>query len=107
MQNLPSMARGVKPGINRNDVYALIAILPPLDEQKRIVAVLDAAFEGLTRARAHAEANLENARELFESYSNDVFTQTAKTPATVSLGEVIDVLSGFAFKSGGYIDDET
>lgn len=39
--------------------------LPPLDEQKRIVAVLDAAFEGLTRARTHVETNLQNARELF------------------------------------------
>lgn len=41
--------------------------LPPLEEQKRIVAVLDAAFEGLDRARAHTEANLQNARDLFES----------------------------------------
>ena len=42
--------------------------LPPLDEQKRIVAVLDAAFNGLARARANVEANLKNAREVFESY---------------------------------------
>ena len=42
--------------------------LPPLEEQQRIVAVLDEAFEGLARARAHAEANLQNARELFDSY---------------------------------------
>ena len=66
--NLPSMARGVKPGINRNDVYALKIPLPPLEEQQRIVAVLDEAFEGLAHARTHAEANLQNARELFESY---------------------------------------
>ena len=47
--------------------------LPPLGEQQRIVAVLDEAFEGLSRARAHAEANLQNARELFESYLGNVF----------------------------------
>lgn len=47
--------------------------LPPLEEQRRIVAVLDEAFEGLARARAHAEANLQNARELFESYLGNVF----------------------------------
>jgi type I restriction enzyme S subunit len=41
--------------------------LPPLEEQHRIVAVLDEAFEGLTRARAHAEANLRDARELVDS----------------------------------------
>lgn len=40
--------------------------LPPLDEQKRIVAMLDQAFAALDRARAHAEANLADAAELFE-----------------------------------------
>ena len=47
---------------------------PPLEEQQRIVAVLDEAFEGLARARAHAEANLQNARELFESHLVELFT---------------------------------
>ncbi|QAX31068.1 restriction endonuclease subunit S [Leisingera sp. NJS204] len=51
--------------------------LPPLEEQQRIVAVLDEAFEGLARARAHAEANLQNARELFESYLANVFGEGA------------------------------
>lgn len=36
-----------------------------LEEQQRIVTVLDEAFEGLARARTHVEANLQNARELF------------------------------------------
>ncbi len=47
--------------------------IPPLEEQKRIVAVLDAAFEGLTRAKENAETNLQNARELFESMAQAVF----------------------------------
>ena len=41
--------------------------IPPLEEQKRIVAILDEAFEGLNRARARTEANLQSAKELFES----------------------------------------
>jgi type I restriction enzyme S subunit len=45
----------------------LLTPIPPLEEQKQIVAVLDAAFEGLTRAKENAEANLQNARDLFES----------------------------------------
>jgi type I restriction enzyme, S subunit len=44
-------------------------------EQKRIVAILDEAFDGIDRAVANAEKNLANARELFESYRNNVFTQ--------------------------------
>lgn len=47
--------------------------LPPLEEQQRIVALLDEAFEGLARSRAHAEANRENARELFDSGLRAIF----------------------------------
>ncbi|MEH2412130.1 restriction endonuclease subunit S [Nostoc sp.] len=46
-----------------------------LSEQKRIVAILDEAFEGIDRAIANTEKNLVNARELFESYLNAIFTQ--------------------------------
>jgi len=49
--------------------------IPPLPEQKRIVAILDEAFEGIDRAIANTEKNLANARELFESYLNAIFTQ--------------------------------
>lgn len=42
--------------------------LPPLEEQQRIVAILDEAFEGLARAKANAEANLASAKELFENF---------------------------------------
>jgi type I restriction enzyme S subunit len=42
--DLPSMAKGVKPGINRNDVYKRLIHLPTLEEQKHIVSILDAAY---------------------------------------------------------------
>ena len=59
--------------ISRKNLGKIKIPLPPLDEQKRIVAVLDAAFDGLARARARAEANLQNARELFESVLDEEF----------------------------------
>ena len=43
--NLPSMAKGIKPGINRNDVYKRTIYLPSLAEQKRIVSFLDASYK--------------------------------------------------------------
>lgn len=61
------------PSITKGTVDAWPIPLPPLEEQKRIVAVLDAAFEGLTRARTHIETNLQNARELFEGAMEIVF----------------------------------
>ncbi len=73
--NLRKLAKGVKPGINRNDVYALAILVPPLPEQKRIVAILDEAFEGIDTAVANTEKNLANAREVFGSYLNSIFAQ--------------------------------
>ncbi len=49
--------------------------VPPLAEQQRIVGLLDEAFEDLATAKANAEKNLQNARALFESHLQSVFTQ--------------------------------
>jgi type I restriction enzyme S subunit len=66
--NLPSLARGVKPGINRNEVYSQVTRIPPLPEQRRIVAILDEAFEGIATVEANADRNRQNARALFDSH---------------------------------------
>jgi type I restriction enzyme S subunit len=50
-------------------------LLPPLPEQQRIVALLDEAFVGLATAKANAERNLQNARAIFESHLQAVFSQ--------------------------------
>jgi len=70
---LPKLAKGVKPGINRNEVYSIDVQIPPLPEQKRIVAILDEAFAAIAMAKENAEKNLQNARELFESYLQSAF----------------------------------
>ncbi len=62
-------------GVKLPFVKSLQIPLPPLPEQKRIVAILDEAFAGITKAIANTERNLANIRELFESYLNNVFTQ--------------------------------
>jgi type I restriction enzyme S subunit len=53
----------------------VLAPVTPLPEQKRIVGILDEAFDGIATARANAEKNLQNARALFESHLQSVFTQ--------------------------------
>ena len=72
---LPRLAKGVKPGINRNEVYALHVHVASLPEQKRIAAILDEAFESIATTKANAEQNLQNARALFESHLQSVFSQ--------------------------------
>lgn len=49
-------------------------MLPPLSERRRIVGILDEAFEGLATAKANAEQNLQNARALFESGLNSAIS---------------------------------
>ncbi len=46
-----------------------------ISEQRRIVGILDEAFDGIATAKANAEKNLQNARALFESHLQSVFTQ--------------------------------
>ena len=57
------------------DLKAFHVCIPLLAEQQRIVGLLDEAFEGLATAKANAEKNLQNARALFESHLQSVFTQ--------------------------------
>lgn len=53
--------------IGTDTLKALEIPLPPLEEQRRIVAVLDEACAAIATATANAEKNLANARELFEA----------------------------------------
>jgi len=71
---LPKLARGVKPGINRNEVYALRILLPPLTEQRQIVAILNEAMEDMEQVRAYFEANLADLDNLRQSILQRAFT---------------------------------
>jgi type I restriction enzyme S subunit len=59
--------------LQKNDFREIEIPLPPLPEQKHIVAILDEAFTAINKAKANAEQNLKNAKELFESYLKEVF----------------------------------
>jgi len=62
--------------------------IPPLDEQKRIVAKLDECFEAIDKARANVEKNLNNAKELFQSQLNQIFSQKGDGWIEKKLGEM-------------------
>lgn len=78
--------------------------IPPLPEQRRIVALLDEAFAGLATAAANAERNLDNARELFESHLAEVFSRRGDGWVETTLGELCEIKHGFAFE-GKYFSD--
>lgn len=81
-------------GIRQTELKRVAMPVPPLPEQKRIVGILDEAFEGIARAKANAEQNLRNARALFESHLQSVFTQRDHGWPTKQLGDVCDFEGG-------------
>ncbi len=66
---------------------------PILPEQRRIVGILDKAFESIAIAKSNAEKNLQNARAIFNSYSEAAFSFQGEFPR-VSIGEVAQVFDG-------------
>ena len=60
--------------INKSEIESLSIAFAPLLEQKRIVGILDEAFEGIATAKANVEKNLQNAQALFESYLHNIFS---------------------------------
>lgn len=70
-----------------------------LSEQRRIVGILDEAFEGIATAKASAEKNLRNARAIFESYLQSVLTRQGKGWAERRLGEIAENVSTGPFRT--------
>ena len=66
--------------------------LPSLPEQQRIVAILDEAFIAIAKAKANAEQNLKNSKELFDSYLQGVFENA--NWETKKLNEITEVKDG-------------
>ncbi|WP_338669395.1 restriction endonuclease subunit S [Pseudodesulfovibrio methanolicus] len=71
----PYVSGMAQPKLNQKKLNSIPVPFPSLPEQQRIVAILDDTFERIDAAIANTEKNLANARELFESYLNDVFSQ--------------------------------
>jgi type I restriction enzyme, S subunit len=73
--NLRIAAGAAQPNLSTEQIKDFEIPIPPLPEQQRIVALLDEAFAAIATAKANAEKNLKNARALFDSYLNAIFSQ--------------------------------
>jgi type I restriction enzyme S subunit len=84
------------PRADMKDVLEFDFPLPPLPEQQRIVGILDEAFDGIATAKANAEQNLQNARALFESHLQSVFTQRGDGWVERKLGDtsILKIIDG-------------
>ncbi len=71
---LTRLAKGVKPGINRNDVYELEFSFPPLPEQKRIAAALERVSATTRRLEVLYQQKLDALNELKQSILQKAFS---------------------------------
>lgn len=86
-------AGNAQPNISQLKIRNTLVPIPPLPEQQRIVTLLDEAFAGIATAKANAEKNLQNARAIFESYLQSVFTQRGGEWAEERLADVCAITS--------------
>ncbi len=80
--------KGIMGGIKKSDVEQIEILIPPLPIQKQIVAILDKSFEKISKAKDNAEKNLKNAKEIFESYLQNIFETKCEGWEEKKLGEI-------------------
>jgi type I restriction enzyme S subunit len=94
--------------INKNQIENILVPVPPIDEQKKIVAKLDKFSENIKKLEKTARKNLQNAKDLFNSVLNETFKnksvvdsrQIDKTLVskirweTRKLGEICEIVNG-------------
>ena len=74
MNSMEALQKGARyPAVTDVEVRAQRLRYPPRPEQRRIVTLLDEAFADIATAKANAEKNLQNARELFEAQLTSIF----------------------------------
>lgn len=90
-----NISGATRPRVNLSDVRNIDVSLPNIEEQQRIVSILDKAFTAIDKAKANAEHNLKNAKELFESYLQSVFENKGENWVKKEFGELITTLTDY------------
>lgn len=80
--------------VKKSDMVNFSIYLPPLSEQGEIVEVLDTAFAAIDQAKANIEQNIANAKELFKSKLNQIFSQKGEGWVEKTLKDIGTVQTG-------------
>lgn len=89
--------------LSSKQILGIEMVVPPHSEQRRIVILLDEAFADIATAKANAEKNLQNARELFES-QRQLLLQPKDGWHEAPLADLCNIKHGYAFE-GEYFSD--
>jgi restriction endonuclease S subunit len=91
--------------ISTKDIENLEIPLPPLEEQKRIVAILDEKMEKIREAKRLRQEALADTDRILPQTLREIFEEgKQKSWEERLLGAVCDLQNGFAFKSSDYVE---
>lgn len=76
--NLKRFAKGIKPGINSNDVYNLEIPVPGIEEQKKIVKKLEKILLEISESRNLRQESLSDSQSIIFSTINKLFLESQK-----------------------------
>jgi len=97
--------------ISRKKLGLIEIPIPSLQEQKQIVAILDKAFTAIDQAKANISTNIENAKEFYENWVQEIFESPKKNWKKEKWGDLCHFVRGpfggslkkSMFKEEGYV----
>jgi type I restriction enzyme, S subunit len=92
-------------GFNATKLGSISIPFPSIVEQKRIITVLNEAFESIATAKANTEKNRQNASDLFDSYLQEVFFQRGKGWEKQTLASLCALFVDSAHRTPKYAEE--
>jgi type I restriction enzyme S subunit len=86
--------------ISRTNLGKIKIPIPSIQEQRRIISLLNVVFASIAKAKANAEQNLKNAKELFENYIDDLFSEKKDFWEVCELSEIATFRNGMNYSKG-------
>lgn len=78
--------------VNQTDIKKVTLPIPTLQEQQRIVEILDVAFELIENWSSQIKQKSHNAKEIFHSAATNIFSQKGIDWEEKTLGEICEIL---------------
>ena len=85
------------PKLTQEKMRSIPIPLPPLTEQQRIVSIIDEAFEAIDKAIENTQKNLQNAKELLDSYLHKFYTSTFEGWEEKKLKDIAEYFNGLTY----------
>tara|TARA_B100000575_G_C23086546_1_gene626218 strand:- start:22 stop:1224 length:1203 start_codon:yes stop_codon:yes gene_type:complete len=107
-ESLKMSAGSAQPNLSTQQIKSFQIPIPDLVEQEKLVAKLDQCFESIDKARANVEKNLQNAKDLFQSQLNEIFSHKSEDWQDKAIGKMSEtVTKGSSPKWQGisYVDE--